>query len=343
MKKQICCRCLTESKTGYGNFNRCITIAENLKKKSIETIFLIDNNNSIITQLTKKKFKYFIIPKKFKKNNENSFISQFMIKEKLSTIILDMRQYGESLSKYLKKNNHKVILIDDVWSKKIYSDLFFNSTNIKTVDDYDIKNMSTKIFLGLKYWPIDKHFLQYRKKMIDIRNTDFLNLVITMGGSDPNNLTYDLLKIVKSIDRLKISVIVGPMYKNLSKLKSLTKNQKNITFKKSPKNFLKELSKADIAISNGGNTLFELIALRIPTICIPAFKHEIAYAKKFSDQNCIINLGFQQKNKQKIQLIINQLKSNIEFRKNIFRSTTNIIDGNGIALTSNIISNFIKK
>lgn len=342
MKKKICCRCLTESKTGYGNFNRCLIIAESLKKNFIDTIFLIDHNLNIINELKKRKFTYFIIPQNIKKNKENLFISKFMIKKELSEIILDMRQYGESLSKQLKKNDLKVIILDDIWSKKIYSDLFFNSTNINTLENYKKINISAKIFLGFKYWPIDKNFLKYRKKAIDIKTKKILNLVISMGGSDPNNLTYDILKIVRDIDGINICVIVGPMYNYHLKLKTLIQKRKNINLIKSPKNFFKELSKADIAFTTGGNTLFELIALRIPTISIPAFKHEIVYAKKLSDQHCIINLGFKQKNKRKIHAVLNQIITDIKLRKNLFSSTNKMIDGNGSIRISNNISKFLQ-
>jgi len=342
MRKKICCRCLTESKTGYGNFNRCLIIAESLKKKFIETIFLIDNNIHVITELKKRKYTYFIIPQIIKKSNENIIITKFMISKNISTIILDMRQYGEFLSKQLKKNNQKIILFDDIWSKKIYADLFFNSTNIKTLENYNRINSSTKVFLGLKYWPMDKSFLKYRKKLIDIKKKKFLKLVITMGGSDYDNLTYDILKIVRDIDRIHISVILGPMYTKHSKLKTLIQTRKNINLIKSPKSFLNELSKADIALTNGGNTLFELIALRIPTISVPSFKHEIAYAKKFSEQQCIINLGFKQKNKKKIHSILNQVICDVKLRKNLFYSTNKIIDGNGVIRISNNISKFLQ-
>lgn len=342
MKTKICCRCLTEIKTGYGNFNRCLILAKQLKKNNIETIFLIDDNNKIINELKHNKILYSIIPKNYTKNNEHFFILNFLKKMKLDTIIIDMRQYGEFLSKILNQNNKQIILIDDLWSKRIYSDLFFNTTNVFNFEDYKIMNNSSQIFLGLKYYPLNKEFIKYRKNYSKIKNKNILNLVITMGGSDPNDLTYELLKIVKNIDRINICVIVGPLYTNLKKLKTLIQKRKNITIINSPKNFVKELSKADIALTSGGNTLFEAIALGIPTIVIPAFRHEILYAKEFSKQKCIINLGFHQKNKKKIQYTLNKMITDIKLRKELSRSTSKIIDGNGLQRMSKIISKFLQ-
>ncbi len=338
MKKTICCRCLTQTKTGYGNFSRCVTIASELKKNGINTIFLIDNNSNIIDQIKKRKFNYFVIPKKFKKNNEFSFILKIMKSEKISTIMIDMRQYGEFLSKQLT-NHQKVILIDDIWSQKIYSDLFFNMTNIKTLKNYKIINPNSKIFLGLKYWPINYNLIKYRKKISDIKYKKILNLVITMGGSDPNNLSYNVLKMIKDVGGINIFIIIGPMNKNYLKLKTLTQKRKNIHLIKSSNLFYKELSKADIAITNGGNTLFELIGLGVPTISIPAFKHEINFAQKFSKHNCVINLGFNQKNRKIICNTLNKMINDIDLRKGLHRSSSKEIDGNGL---KRVITNILK-
>ena len=104
MKKKLCCHCLTEPKTGYGNFKRCLTIAKELRSNKISTIFIIDKNQQISNELKKNRFKYIIIPET-SKTHQDVFISKFMTKNKISTLILDVRQYGESLSKKLKTNN----------------------------------------------------------------------------------------------------------------------------------------------------------------------------------------------------------------------------------------------
>ncbi|KAF6244002.1 UDP-2,4-diacetamido-2,4,6-trideoxy-beta-L-altropyranose hydrolase [Nitrosopumilus sp. b1] len=342
MKTQVCCRCLTENKTGYGNFNRCLTLAKQLKRKKIDIIFLIDKNKKIINKLKASSFSYCLIPDKYSKINEHQFILKFLNQKNLHSIIIDMRQFGEKLSKILHENDKRVILIDDVWSKNIYSDIFFNSTNVVNLDKYKIKNKSCQIYSGLKYYPINKNFLKYRKRFTDITDKDILTLVISMGGSDPNNLTYNLLKIIKDFNQIKINVILGPLYKNFKNLKSMIKNSDNVCLIQTPKNIFKELSKGDVAITNGGNTLFEIIALRIPSIVIPSFKHEVFYAKNFSKNKCIINLGFQQKNKKVVYNALNKIIKNTKVRKDLHRSTSNLIDGNGLERMSKIISYFLQ-
>jgi len=341
MKKKLCCHCLTDPKTGYGNFKRCLTIAKELRSNKIFTTFIIDKNQQISNELKKNRFNYTVIPET-SKIHRDVFISKFMMKNKISTLILDVRQYGESLSKKLKTNNNKIILIDDVWSNRIYSDVFFNSTNVKTRNNYKIINNDAKILLGTKYWIIDKNYKKYKKHSYKISSKSKLNVVISMGGSDPKNLTHLLLQSLKNRNDVSIKAIIGPVNKNFSKLKTLIKNTDNISILRSPKNIFQIFSKADLVFSNGGNTLFELIALRIPTIAIPAFTHEEHYVKKFSTNNCIIKFSLKQKNTKNINEVINNFKCDQKLQKQLYDATRNIIDGNGLKRTVKIISKLVK-
>ena len=338
MKKQICCRCLTKSKTGYGNFKRCLTLAKELKKNQISTFFIIDKNQKISNELRKNHFHYSTIPMS-SYAREHIFIKKFMKKNQISTVLLDVRQYGQSLSKKLKTETNKIILIDDLWSDKIYSDVFINSTNVKSHDDYEIINDNSIILLGTKYWIIDKNYKIYKKTSYKIPDKTRLKLVISLGGSDPENITSHLLKQLVNRNDMEIKIIIGPMNNNFSKLKNLTKNLDSITLVKSPKNIFEIFSQADLVISNGGNTLFELITLRIPTIAIPAFTHEEKYVKNFSNDECIIKFNKKQKN---INKIINDFKSSRSLQKNLFTATKNIIDGKGLKRCSDIISTCMK-
>ena len=83
MKKKLCCHCLTEPKTGYGNFKRCLTIAKELRSNKISTIFIIDKNQQISNELKKNRFKYIIIPET-SKTHQDVFISKFMTRDKQS-------------------------------------------------------------------------------------------------------------------------------------------------------------------------------------------------------------------------------------------------------------------
>jgi len=342
MKKKILVRCITEYSKGFGNLNRCITLAEGLKRKGYKIIFLIDRKALAINEIKKKNFEYKIFKKYSRSKDEASAITNLMISNNYCSIIIDMREYGESLTKNLMNKNFEVILIDDAWCKKAYADLIINGTIVKKYHNYKKINQQSRIFVGSKYWIINKEFLKHKKKLNRIFQKDKYRIVISMGGSDPNNLSEFIANSLKTIPNLEISILAGPFFSNLTSLRKLAR-KKNISLIENPRKIWRKLVKGDIVLSAAGSTLYELCIMRIPTICVPIVKHQIPYAKLFSSKGFSINLGSKKRlNYAKIQNSVNFLLGNIRERKKMSKAASKIIDGKGLTRVVNEIDMFLK-
>jgi|TARA_B110000495_G_C22963452_1_gene564864 spore coat polysaccharide biosynthesis predicted glycosyltransferase SpsG len=80
-----------------------------------------------------------------------------------------------------------------------------------------------------------------------------------------------------------------------------------------------------VVISNAGSTLFELAIQKIPTMCISAVEHQMAYANEFAKKGFSMNLGFYKKiEEENINKILSEVLQNREnlkklgFDRNIF-------------------------
>lgn len=338
--KKIAIRCITLPSKGYGNFNRCLNLAKNLKKFQYEISFVIDTNKLISTILKKEKFNFISIPVDKSFSQKTNFFIDYLKKNPSNFSIIDMREYGEQTSKALFKNKLKTILLDDAWCKKVYSDILFNGTNVVEYHDYKKINKNSKIFVGPKYWIIDKNFKIFSKKSNSIKSQKFLSIVISMGGSDPLNLTEKILKSILNINQIKILVVMGPFFSYEKRIQKIVKNHQNVLLKKSPKNMWSIFSNSDIVISNGGNTLFELACMGIPTLCIPSVKHEIKYTENFSSKNFSINLSLRQQNPLKIKNSLIRIINDQKIQKQMCSAGKKIVDGNGLLRVIKIIKEF---
>ena len=342
MKQKIFFRTITDFKKGYGNLNRSITLAEGLQKKDYKIHFLITKNTSAINELTKRHYNYTILPKFNSIKNESSYISNLMKSKNFQIIILDMREFGESLSKYLKQSNHYVVLIDDAWCKTAYADLIINGTIVEKYHKYKKINKYSKVYTGTNYLIMPNHFKKFRKQLYNIKQKQNYNIVITMGGSDYDNLTELVVNSLLHFNNLRINILVGPFFKNYKNLKQVS-NNRNVKIIKSSKTIWKEFNKADIAISASGNTLYELIVQRIPTLCISASPHQIPYAKKFQNLGCAIHLGYKnQITTKKIQNSVTNLLKNTNKRRKMASVSGKTIIGNGLTHVISIMDKFLK-
>jgi len=343
MKQKIAIRCITETAKGYGNLYRSITLSESLRKKGHDILFIITKNQKASKELKTRNFSFTTIPHFRSKVKECKKISKLLILRKVQTIVIDMREYSEKMSRELKKNDLRVILLDDAWCKNAYADLIFNGTFIKKFLHYKKINTDVKLFLGSKYFIADEQFLKHRKKINEIYDKMKYHVVISIGGSDPRNLSSLILKSISSLPKIDITIVCGPFFKQRSKITKISKQTKNITIISSPKNIWKIFQKADVVISNAGNTLFELSIMRIPTLCIPMIKHQEPYVKEFISRGFAISLGKPSILNQGI--IQNKLKNVLndkQLRKNMYLAASEIMDGKGLSRVVLQITKFLK-
>ena len=338
-KKNFSFRCLSDPSKGFGNFKRCLSIAELLKEKSYNITFFIDKNNSVIDELKKRNMSYFLIKSKISFSDEINFIYKTMIKIKSNYLIIDMREYGESYSKQFSNFDITSILIDDAWCKSVYADIIINGTMIKKYHQYKIKNKNAKIFTGSKYCTIQSEFRKYRKKLSEIHEKTTYDVTISMGGSDPHNISKKVLSAIYKIPNIRICLILGPFY-NISNLEFF-KILPSIKIIKNSKNIWKIFQNSDLVISSGGTSLFELSVIRTPTIVITSSHHQIAYAKIFSSRGSVLYLGYWSQIKQsQIKASIQNILKNTELRKQMY-TKSKILDGKGLERVVNIIEKSI--
>ena len=289
--KPIVIRCIADDTKGFGNLKRCLILAGVLKKNH-KILFIVDNQRSAIKELKKKKLQFIIKPQTLPLSSEGSFITKIMRSINSEIVIVDMREFSENITKQLKDYPIKSILLDDAWCKNAYADVIFNGTLVLRYHNYQKKNKNCKIFVGTKYFIINQEFLKKRKKTTDITDKTKYEIVVSMGGSDPDDLTFFVTKSLLHLKNVKLKIILGPLYSKHAKLATIIKNKRNVQIISSPSKIWEKFAKADLAISNAGNTLFELAVLKIPTICIAAVEHQIPYAKEFARKGFAVNLGF---------------------------------------------------
>ncbi len=160
--------------------------------------------------------------------------------------------------------NSKIVNFEDDGEGATKADLVFNAL-------YNQSDASN-IYAGEKYYIPNKKFIFYDP--IDIRK-NVQNVLISFGGSDPQNYTDRLLKIVskKEYKSYNFHVVLGRNKQNVDELFSYNQ-YKNITIYHDIDNMPKIMSSCDIAITSRGRTGYELAMLGIPTIAMAQNKRE---------------------------------------------------------------------
>ena len=177
----------------------------------------------------------------------------------------------------LKERGIKVVNFEDSGSGAEAADLIINALYNQNDE------LSEKYLYGPEYFCLREEFIDIEKRQC---HKTVRNLLITFGGTDPANLTFQTLCSVKDIckeKRIKIVIVTGPGY--LHKAQLLTYLQdisyKNIVYIHKTGIMSAIMQQADIAISSAGRTVYELAHMRVPTIVMSqnAREHTHTFAR----------------------------------------------------------------
>ncbi len=322
------------SKIGMGHITRCLALAEELKDENCDITFITKNIEAVTKKLIEEKFKFIALS--VLQTEEIIYM-----KEKIKGFDILITDSYDIDFKYLdeiKKRGIFLVTVDDLNLLESYpSDIVING-NIYAEDlNYTSTYGQTKFLLGTKYTLLRKEFRNIPPK--EIKDT-LENILITMGGSDPNGFTLKILEIIKDRKDLKIDVVIGASFEDklVNEINELIKRSGNIsTYHDVNAKIMKELMiKADIAISAGGSTLYELAAAGVPTLAIIAADNQIRNVEYMSKAECILNLGFEV-NKDMLIKNFNKLLYDDVKRREISLKCQKLVNGNGAKICANKI------
>ena len=302
---------------GTGHTYRQLSLME--EQLDFEYFFYISNSQNLACQLLEENF----INYRIFNNIEELF--NLIKNDKIDIIINDFLDTNEDYIKNLKLNNLFVVNFEDRGSGIKYADIVIN-------DMYENKLTENcmNIFNGFKYTCMRRDLKLY--KPLKFKNI-CKNIVITFGGSDPQNFTKLVLDILisnKIYENMKIIVILGLGYKYDNNIYEYRKY--NIIVLKNVLNMPIILQKADIGITANGRTLFEFAHFGIPCISLAQNDREKIHTFAKED-NGVIFLGERKDFIDNDLLIsINKLINNHNYRKKL---SENMKQANKILQNSN--------
>ena len=287
-------RCALKKKSGLGHLNRCIQIAKSISC-SFKTVFIIPNSSQTVSKiLNNNGLTFKSVPKNLELSEEISFYPI-----NIAGIILDLvddfyRSQPELFNNYLKvlaDNNYFTIVLEGMFEDRILTkDHPAVSLIIQPYvgAEKDTTILKTPILAGSKYVIIGpeylkKHYLKYENES--------RRILITLGGSDPYEVTTWILAGLKSdmenSSKYAISVVVGPNF-TLSHIKKINEFKYffpkiNIIF--NPASLLSLYRSTDLVLlGSGATSRYEAALCGIPAIGVGIMR--------IHDRQCFLHSGY---------------------------------------------------
>jgi spore coat polysaccharide biosynthesis predicted glycosyltransferase SpsG len=301
-------------KEGMGDVTSSIALANEFIRQGHSVLFMIKNNPGVIDLIAAHGIEYVVVDtaEKIAANVKEKHFDVAVVNQ-LDTEI------DEGLM--LRERAHVLMTVEDAGATAGLADIRFNTL-------YPIENAFTDFsFIPLASVFREKHSVE--KKVSE----DIVTILVTQGGSDTYGFTPKIVKALYSIpDYIDINVVIGPNFSHDVELNGMLGN--------SPRKFniirgMNDLShimlRADLAISAGGNTLFELACLGVPTIVLCAELFEVGTADRLAAEGFGVNLGFgQDVGCGAITSSVCTMIGDVQLRKAMSKRGKALIDGHGV-------------
>ncbi len=305
---------------GTGHVYRCLSLASKLTNH--EVMFLLDENKPLgIEIVSSHNYKYIT-------HNGNDDLIEKIISYNPDIVINDILDTDENYMLQLKDLDYFLINFEDLGPGTKYADVVFDAL-------YEHNDDIPNLYAGPDYYMLRGEFYYQSFKFIQ---EEVGEVLLTFGGTDPNNLTEKTLKaILDSGYNKSITVILGLGYSDKEGIKSKYDGNINVRILENVKNMSEYMAKADIIFTSAGRTMYEVASLAVPCICLCQNERELTH-KFGSRENGFINLGLGSNvSEDEIIDTFIELLNNFELREELAESMRKIDLKHGYENIMNIL------
>lgn len=346
--KRIIIRADGGTKIGFGHLMRCRTIALALRKYSWEAVFLssiesilkpwplIDITGEPLTIKDPLQIAQTILPScislkqlNTKQYNLNVDIINHVAKEYSSkTILIDHYDYTSNEFLQLKNLGYNLIVIDDIAKRHIISDIIINPNPLVDSQIYTFHDAKLKL-CGAKYTLIRPEILKLPRNKEPKENGYIL---VSFGGTDTSQIYIKLLNQLVHTTAKPIVVTIFPdISKDLLEIwakSDLSKRALNTNVNAYPD----LLQQAEVTISSGGNSLWEIYYVGVPNLLIPIAENQNNAIKVANELKTSFYIQLQKINNESFTSEISEILQKImnkDLAQEMIKHQQELIDGQG--------------
>lgn len=311
---------------GMGHLVRCMSLAEALQKNGSVSVCLIcrfklpwEPNCQVIylDRDCQNNGADYQVPDI---EDEIDLLKSILMQKQIDCLIVDHYGAGDTYFQQLRSSIPFLICIDDSMKRQIPVDLILNGNLYGTKAYY---SSIPRQLLGGNYTLLRSEFQNLPEKKI---NNQLKHIYITSGGADPLEFCQTMVRAIRQFDSdIHIHVIVGPNFQK-EYIKALSADP--VLLHKNA-DMLECMLDADLFITGGGSTLYELAASGTPSISYILAENQIKVAETMWSRTCSFRGGwFSEFQPQGLITAIEKLK-NPNLRQRISRAGRKAVSSAG--------------
>lgn len=310
---------------GLGHIRRCLTLADALAQQGATVHFVTNDNQAALDTVGTNGFD--AIPVDLEKDFEQTSAALRLLQA--NVLVVDSYDIDAEYLTRIRDACNILVAIDDNADRRLPVDVVINGNAYAPSLMYEVLP-ETVLLLGARYAMLRKEFRPTSVRRIEGPAT---RILITIGGSDPSNLTPKLVDMVLSEKAdLQLDVVVGPFFDQRDSITEATADKRDqIQVHYNPGDMRSLMVQADMAITGGGQTTYELAATGTPALAILTADNQQQNLKALDGLGTLVFAGCRddvdliEKSSSRFALLVNDT----ERRSEMSRRGRELVDGLG--------------
>jgi UDP-2,4-diacetamido-2,4,6-trideoxy-beta-L-altropyranose hydrolase len=287
---QVLLRPDTGPSAGLGHLRRCLALASALEELSARCSWFLPTTDAAAQKMMGAQSSEIICPETTDQTLTFKEILRLIEERRFSATVVDSYTVTENDLLQLREKGLFVVAIDDLCAYEFPCQLVVNHSLRAPRLPYKSSSGDTRFLLGSEYALLAREFCGPTERRIRDR---IQNILVSLGGSDVHNLMPKLIRILDALPLdFSLSCVVGPLSKNRTEVESAVRESSRKTRIVNGSGSMRQsFLESDLAVSAGGQTLFELAALGTPTIAVQVADNQANNLQSFAERGIIRFVG----------------------------------------------------
>lgn len=212
-----------------------------------------------------------------------------------SWAVVDGYHFGADYQRIIKDSGLHLLAIDDNGHcSHYYAEIVLNQNLHADEGLYENREPYTQLLVGTRYVLLRPEFLKWRGWKREIPEVA-RKVLVTLGGGDPDNVTLKVIRALQQIEveGLEAVALVGGSNPHYEELQSAVQgSQLLIRLETNVTNMSELMAWADVAVSAGGSTCWELAFMGMPTVAVVLAENQRDIAEGLKEAGVALNIGW---------------------------------------------------
>jgi len=319
---------------GIGHLMRCLALAQAWKEMGGEVDFVTTCcHGQLLRRLRKERFSLHPLTRSYPDAQDWHVTQHLLSNSPTAWLVLDGYHFDSTYQRMVKEAGYSLMVIDDMAVLSHYhADIVLNQNPHARKESYGNREPFTHLMLGAQYVLLRREFLKWQGWKREISETAH-RILVSLGGGDPDNVT---LRVIYALERIRVrdievTVVLGSTNPHLENIQTkVSRLPFVLRLLHSVDDMAQWMAWADVAISAGGTTCWELAFMGVPSVALVLAENQVKVAESLDKAGVAVNLGwFDQIPECEITEIFTSLINDKERRRRMSLSGQQLIDGFG--------------